>query len=71
MGLNERNWIYLGKTQGRGRMDRAHQADGRCGNRLYPHIAGRKTHPRYLRQPDCWKYSVELRGMSLNEIGKR
>ena len=31
------NWIYAGQTQGRGRMDRTHQAQGSCKNiLLYP-----------------------------------
>jgi hypothetical protein len=31
------NWIYVGQTQGRGRMDRTHQARGSCKDiLLYP-----------------------------------
>gem|GEM_PF-4760445 len=29
------NWIPLGQTQGRGRMDRHHQADGSAGNLVF------------------------------------
>jgi len=29
------NWIYLGQTQGRGRMDRLHQAHGRAVKQIY------------------------------------
>ena len=29
------NWIYLGETRGRGRMDQYHQAHGRAVKRIY------------------------------------
>ncbi len=29
------NWIYLGETSGRGRMDRSHEAHGRAVKRIY------------------------------------
>jgi hypothetical protein len=29
------NWIYLGRTRGRGRMDQHHKADGRAIKRIY------------------------------------
>jgi len=43
------NWIYLGKTQGRGRMDRAHQADGREVKDIYVYPLCRDARRR-LRQ---------------------
>src|SRR5208283_5166912 len=43
------NWIYLGKTQGRGRMDRSHQADGRAVKDIYVYPLCRDARRR-LRQ---------------------
>ena len=43
------NWILLGRTQGRGRMDRSHQADGRAVKDIYVYPLCRDARRR-LRQ---------------------
>jgi hypothetical protein len=43
------NWVLLGQTQGRGRMDRAHEADGRAIKDIYVYPLCRDAHRR-LRQ---------------------
>jgi len=43
------NWILLGQTQGRGRMDRSHQADGRAVKDIYVYPLCRDARRR-LRQ---------------------
>jgi len=40
------NWIYLGKTQGRGRMDRTHSAEGRAVKDIYIYPLCRDTRRR-------------------------
>lgn len=40
------NWIPVGQTQGRGRMDRTHQAHGRAPKEVYVYPLCRKVHQR-------------------------
>lgn len=43
------NWIYLGETSGRGRMDRSHEAHGRAVKRIYVYQLRRNVR-RLLRE---------------------
>jgi hypothetical protein len=56
------NWIYLGKTQGRGRMDRAHASHGRAVKDIY-------TYPlsRNVRRRLCQDSAPEFREVSDSE----
>ena len=45
------NWIYLGKTQGRGRMDRAHASHGRAIKDIYIYPLCRNVRRRLCRDP--------------------
>jgi Domain of unknown function (DUF4338) len=54
------NWTYLGKTQGRGRMDRDHEAHGRAVKDLYVFPLCRDARRR-LREPNHGSLSSRLR----------
>jgi hypothetical protein len=45
------NWIYLGKTQGRGRMDRAHACDGLAIKDIYVYPLCRNARQRLCQDP--------------------
>jgi len=45
------NWVPLGRTQGRGRMDRTHQAHGRAPKELYVYPLCRKVQQRLCAAP--------------------
>jgi Domain of unknown function (DUF4338) len=45
------NWIYVGQTAGRGRMDREHQAQGRAVKDIYVYPLVRDARPRLCRDP--------------------
>lgn len=45
------NWIYLGQTQGRGRMDRDHQAHGRAVKHIYVFPLCRHVRRRLCQPP--------------------
>jgi hypothetical protein len=45
------NWIYLGKTQGRGRMDRAHAWEGRAIKDIYIYPLCRNVRERLCQDP--------------------
>jgi hypothetical protein len=45
------NWIYLGKTQGRGRMDRAHTRDGQAIKNIYVYPLCRDARERLCKDP--------------------
>lgn len=45
------NWIYLGKTQGRGRMDRAHARHGRAVKDIYIYPLCRDARQRLCQDP--------------------
>jgi hypothetical protein len=40
------NWIYLGETRGRGRMDQHHEAHGRAVKRIYVYALCRDVQRR-------------------------
>ncbi|HKZ79828.1 MAG TPA: DUF4338 domain-containing protein [Pyrinomonadaceae bacterium] len=44
------NWIYLGETRGRGRMDRSHEAHGRAVKQIFVYPLSRDVQRR-LREP--------------------
>ena len=49
------NWIPLGQTQGRGRMDRYHQADGSARKLLLVYPLCRDVQQRFREaQPPCF-----------------
>jgi hypothetical protein len=43
------NWIYLGETRGRGRMDQHHEAHGRAVKRIYVFPLGRDVQQRLIQ----------------------
>jgi len=45
------NWIYLGKTQGRGRMDRMHARDGQAIKDIYVYPLCRNARKRLCQDP--------------------
>ena len=45
------NWIYLGQTTGRGRMDREHKAHGQAVKDVYVYPLVRDARPRLLDDP--------------------
>ena len=45
------NWIYLGKTQGRGRMDRTHARDGQAIKDIYVYPLCRDARKRLCHDP--------------------
>lgn len=45
------NWLALGRTQGRGRMDRTHAAQGRAPKEVYVYPLGRKVQQRLCTAP--------------------
>lgn len=50
------NWIYLGKTQGRGRMDRDHAGHGRAVKDIYIYPLGRNARRRLCQDsPPEWR----------------
>ena len=49
------NWVPLGQTQGRGRMDRYHQADGSAGKLMFVYPLCRHVQQRLREaQPPCF-----------------
>lgn len=46
------NWIYLGKTQGRGRMDRTHARDGQAIKDIYVYPLCRGARERLCQDPE-------------------
>ena len=49
------NWLYLGETRGRGRMDRRHQAHGRAVKRIYVYPLCRDAQRRLAQDfAPCW-----------------
>jgi len=54
------NWIHLGKTQGRGRMDRGHQAHGRAVKDIYVFPLCRDLRQRLSQAPSL--HPVDLSG---------
>jgi len=56
------NWIYLGRTQGRGRMDRNHEAHGRAVKDIYVYPLCRKVQMRLRTSlPPRFREAAELR----------
>jgi len=54
------NWIPLGQTQGRGRMDRYHQADGSARKLLFIYPLCRDVQQRLREaQPPCFSSEAE------------
>lgn len=45
------NWLALGRTQGRGRMDRTHQAQGRAPKEVYVYPLARQVQQRLCTAP--------------------
>jgi len=50
-GYRAANWIYLGKTQGRGRMDRDHAGHGRAIKDIYVYPLCRNARRRLCQDP--------------------
>ncbi|HLN97589.1 MAG TPA: hypothetical protein VK208_03825 [Pyrinomonadaceae bacterium] len=53
------NWIYLGETRGRGRMDQHHEAHWRAVKRIYIYPLCRNVQPRLAQTPRSWFPSGE------------
>jgi Domain of unknown function (DUF4338) len=45
------NWIHVGQTQGRGRMDREHRAQGQAIKDIYLYPLSRKTRQQLCHDP--------------------
>lgn len=55
------NWIYLGETRGRGRMDRSHEAHGRAVKQIFVYPLCRNVHGRLIENRAEGRHDLKVK----------